>query len=691
MSGQQHRASRCVFVGNIPYDATEEQLVQICEEVGPVVSFRLVVDRDTGKPKGYGFCEFRDEETALSARRNLQGYEINGRQLRVDFAENEKGGGGVDRSRDQQGRGGPGFQQAASNVDVLKHGSVGAPQPFVSAGAPGTSEQPIGRAAASQAALMMAGALGGAQQLPNMMVPAQGPLQTMSAPPALVPGNGGTVAGTDALTNHLAGMSKHQLYEIMSQMKIMIQQNQQQARQILVANPQLTKALFQAQIMLGMVRPQQVVATQQPQTQPAPPQQPASLMQQQQPRPPQPHIPPPAQIQPQAPNKSTFQPPLPQQPQLQQTQTQVQQPQAQPQSHLPQGFQQQGGMVQTSMGMTFQPGQPPPPSQPPPQQLYQMGSNMMGTTMQRMSSSSGGVPVGQGNGGIAGGTGTMGPSGTGQMNRGPGLGAMDNRNVQLNQVPPTSVTSSGVSGVLAQAPMPVAQAGPMASGHPMPSGNSGGVVGMGGSLPSNLAPPQMMGDPNARGYSGMGAMNTGMNAGLNTAVNSGMTPSMNSSMNPGMNTTMNTTMNTNLNSGMNPPMNTGMSQSLSTGVNQGMNALINPGMNANMNSGLSALNPGMGSSLNQGMNSGLNLSQSGGFVGTTDGTAVTSTAMQPQSYSQVQLQAPPAPQQPQIQVPLELEQQKALLQQVMNLTTEQIMSLPPEQRQQVLQLQQALR
>lgn len=60
--------------------------------------FRLVVDRETGKPKGYGFCEYKDEETALSARRNLQGYEINGRQLRVDFAENDKGG---DRNREQ--------------------------------------------------------------------------------------------------------------------------------------------------------------------------------------------------------------------------------------------------------------------------------------------------------------------------------------------------------------------------------------------------------------------------------------------------------------------------------------------------------------------------------------------------------------------------------------------------------------
>lgn len=60
--------------------------------------FRLVLDRETGKPKGYGFCEYKDEETALSARRNLHGYEINGRQLRVDFAENDKR---ADRNREQ--------------------------------------------------------------------------------------------------------------------------------------------------------------------------------------------------------------------------------------------------------------------------------------------------------------------------------------------------------------------------------------------------------------------------------------------------------------------------------------------------------------------------------------------------------------------------------------------------------------
>jgi cleavage stimulation factor subunit 2 len=64
------RNPRCVFVGNIPYDASEEQLIEIFQEVGPVVSFRLVFDRETGKSKGYGFCEYGDAETALSAMRN---------------------------------------------------------------------------------------------------------------------------------------------------------------------------------------------------------------------------------------------------------------------------------------------------------------------------------------------------------------------------------------------------------------------------------------------------------------------------------------------------------------------------------------------------------------------------------------------------------------------------------------------
>uniref|UniRef100_A0A182V260 RRM domain-containing protein n=1 Tax=Anopheles merus TaxID=30066 RepID=A0A182V260_ANOME len=84
------KSMRSVFVGNIPYEATEEKLKDIFCEVGPVLSLKLVFDRESGKPKGYGFCEYKDQETALSAMRNLNGYEFGGRALRVDNACTEK-------------------------------------------------------------------------------------------------------------------------------------------------------------------------------------------------------------------------------------------------------------------------------------------------------------------------------------------------------------------------------------------------------------------------------------------------------------------------------------------------------------------------------------------------------------------------------------------------------------------------
>ncbi|PIA55079.1 hypothetical protein AQUCO_00800076v1 [Aquilegia coerulea] len=219
-NSSQHR---CVFVGNIPYDATEEQLKEICEEVGPVVSFRLVLDRETNKPKGYGFCEYKDEETALSARRNLQGYEINGRQLRVDFAENDKG---ADRSR-EQGRGGPGLSSNVGGPAMLGDSAL---------------LQPIGLQLSSTAASVMAGALGGVQT--DYMSSKPNGLQSQSG------------FGNDPLTLYLANMTRKQLYDIISEMKVMATQNKELARQLLSLCPLLPKAIFQAQIMLGMVTPQ---------------------------------------------------------------------------------------------------------------------------------------------------------------------------------------------------------------------------------------------------------------------------------------------------------------------------------------------------------------------------------------------------------------------------------------------------
>ena len=112
--------SKSVFVGNIPYDKTETQLIDILSEVGTVVSFRLVFDRETGKPKGYGFCTYQDHDTAASAVRNLNNYDIGGRLLRVDYAEQDKEDQVVDTTQQIQNVVGQDPRAIAEALSYLK-------------------------------------------------------------------------------------------------------------------------------------------------------------------------------------------------------------------------------------------------------------------------------------------------------------------------------------------------------------------------------------------------------------------------------------------------------------------------------------------------------------------------------------------------------------------------------------------
>jgi RNA recognition motif-containing protein len=121
MSQQQPQKppSRVVFIGNIPCtliysyynsfssgsthardtdDYSETQVIDIFKTVGPVLSFRMVFDRETGKPKGFGFCTYPDPQTAASAVRNLNNYDVGGRQLRVDFADMDESEAQASRS-----------------------------------------------------------------------------------------------------------------------------------------------------------------------------------------------------------------------------------------------------------------------------------------------------------------------------------------------------------------------------------------------------------------------------------------------------------------------------------------------------------------------------------------------------------------------------------------------------------------
>ncbi len=79
-------------------------------------------------------------------------------------------------------------------------------------------------------------------------------LAAMTNSPAPAPGGSG-----ELISSALGTKTRAELYEIMAQMKSLVQQNPEQARQILVQNAQLTKALFQAEIMLGMVKGAPVV------------------------------------------------------------------------------------------------------------------------------------------------------------------------------------------------------------------------------------------------------------------------------------------------------------------------------------------------------------------------------------------------------------------------------------------------
>eukprot|EP00927_Polykrikos_kofoidii_P085516 TRINITY_DN9327_c0_g1_i1.p1 TRINITY_DN9327_c0_g1~~TRINITY_DN9327_c0_g1_i1.p1 ORF type:complete len:1302 (+),score=142.95 TRINITY_DN9327_c0_g1_i1:73-3978(+) len=76
-----------VFIGNIPYDAEEEELKDLFSRVGNVESVRLVCEKDSEQPKGFGFCDFTDQATARRAIAELHGHEFKNRRLRVTSAE----------------------------------------------------------------------------------------------------------------------------------------------------------------------------------------------------------------------------------------------------------------------------------------------------------------------------------------------------------------------------------------------------------------------------------------------------------------------------------------------------------------------------------------------------------------------------------------------------------------------------
>jgi len=87
-----------VYIGNMSYETTEDTVRSAFETYGEINSINLISDRDTGRPKGFGFVEMSNDEEAKAAIAGLNGTEIDGRTVNVNEArppqQGNRGGGG---------------------------------------------------------------------------------------------------------------------------------------------------------------------------------------------------------------------------------------------------------------------------------------------------------------------------------------------------------------------------------------------------------------------------------------------------------------------------------------------------------------------------------------------------------------------------------------------------------------------
>jgi len=81
-----------IYVGNLPFASTEDDLREVFGRYGTVASVAIITDRETGRPRGFGFVEMEDAAAADAAIQALDGSDLEGRNLRVNEAQERRGG-----------------------------------------------------------------------------------------------------------------------------------------------------------------------------------------------------------------------------------------------------------------------------------------------------------------------------------------------------------------------------------------------------------------------------------------------------------------------------------------------------------------------------------------------------------------------------------------------------------------------
>lgn len=92
-----------LFIGNLSFQATEEDIKALFSDHGEVREVKIVTDRYTGRPRGFAFVEMATSDNATSARKALDGQQFQGRDLSVDVARAREPGQGQPRERSHSG------------------------------------------------------------------------------------------------------------------------------------------------------------------------------------------------------------------------------------------------------------------------------------------------------------------------------------------------------------------------------------------------------------------------------------------------------------------------------------------------------------------------------------------------------------------------------------------------------------
>lgn len=245
---------------------SETQITDIFSTVGRVVCFRMVFDRDTGRSKGYGFAEYIDAETAASAVRNLDNFEIMGRKLRVDYSSQGYVGKELGFSKEglfpQPVYGKDGYPPKSEQIysDDRTTTTVFSESGYLNT-VTGSESNHSGHSSRYEVPTNAPGTATGA--LKGMKPPNPNHINgnnfsgSSSLLPQLPPGieNHPGLTTPDSISKTLAAIPVPQLLRTLIQMKELAITDPVKATQLLRQAPQMSYAVFQSLIMMNLVEP----------------------------------------------------------------------------------------------------------------------------------------------------------------------------------------------------------------------------------------------------------------------------------------------------------------------------------------------------------------------------------------------------------------------------------------------------